>query len=254
MACEIISVVNQKGGVGKTTTAINLSAFLSEGGFRTLLIDLDAQGNATSGIGLKSTAITASVYHLIVDNAPLSDVLCPSPFRNLHVIPATNDLSGAEIELAPMVSRESRLQTAIAPLHALYDYIIIDCPPSLGLLTVNALVASRRAIIPVQCEYFALEGLAGLVHTLTRVQESFNPDLSILGILLTMYDKRTVINRMVEDNARAFFEGLVFKTVIPRNTRLAEAPSHGLPIALYHPACRGSIAYYDLSKEVIERV
>ena len=249
-----ISVVNQKSGVGKTTTAINLASFLSEQDLKVLLIDLDPQANATSGIGIKKDTITQNIYHLLIDSASVSASLYPTAFDNLHVIPSSKDLAGAEIELVNIVSRETVLKTCIQQLQLYYDYIIIDCPPSLGLLTLNALVASQKAIIPVQCEYFALEGIAGLISTLTQVKENYNPDLEILGILLTMYDKRTVINQQVVDNTRRFFKDLVFETIIPRNVRLTEAPSHGMPIMLYNPSSKGALAYYNLAKEVMNRV
>ncbi len=254
MASSIIAIVNQKGGVGKTTTAINLSSYLSEKGYRTLLIDFDPQANATSGIGIKQEAIKHTVYALLVDPEKLKDVLYPTPFDGLHIIPSGRDLAGAEIELVSCDSRETILKHRVAPLKKYYDFIIIDCPPSLGLLTVNALVAADRAIIPAQCEYFALEGLAGLMDTVRLIQEGYNANLKIAGILLTMFDKRTALNRQVVQNARDFFKELIFDTIIPRNVRLTEAPSHGLPIALYNPYSKGAGAYYQLSQEVIERV
>jgi chromosome partitioning protein len=251
---KIIAIVNQKGGVGKTTTAINLASFLSENNFKTLLIDVDPQANATSGLGLRADKIRSNLYHLLINNEPIQNVLYPTPFKNLHVLPASRELAGAEIELVDIVSRETILKDRLASLHGYYDYIIMDCPPSLGLLTLNSLVAAHKVVIPVQCEYFALEGLSGLIDTINLIKEGFNPDLDIAGILLTMFDKRTALNRQVVTNTRQFFENLVFDTVIPRNIRLTEAPSHGLPIALYHPESQGSFAYMNLAKEVISRV
>lgn len=254
MSSSIISVVNQKGGVGKTTSAINIAAFLSDQGLKVLLIDLDSQANATSGLGLKSDKIKGTVYDLILGGVSIKECLYPTAFDNLHIIPSSKDLAGAEVELVDSVSRETVLKLAIEPLKAYYDIILIDCPPSLGLLTLNALVASSGAIIPVQCEYFALEGIARLVETLTLVKNSFNEDLEISGIVLTMYDSRTALNRQVVENTRRFFKDLVFETIIPRNIRVTEAPSHGLPIALYSPDSKGAIAYYKLAQEVKSRV
>ena len=254
MKASIISITNQKGGVGKTTTAINLASYLSESGNKVLLIDLDAQSNASSGVGLKTEEIKENVYDLIINNEPLKNVLYPTPFDNLHAIPSTRDLAGAEIELVGTVSRETILKARIDPLREYYDYIIIDCPPSLALLTINALVASDKVMIPVQCEYFALEGIASLINTLTLVKEVYNPHLEIGGIVLTMYDKRTALNRQVVENARLYFNELVFDTIIPRNIRLTEAPSHGMPIALYSPDCSGALAYERLAEEVCQRV
>ncbi len=254
MQSTTICIVNQKGGVGKTTTAINLSSYLSESGKKVLLIDLDPQANATSGIGLNQEQIEENIYHLFQDPSRINDVLYPTPFENLHIIPSSRELSGAEIELVNHVSRETILKEALAPLKNYYDYIIMDCPPSLGLLTVNGLTAADKALIPVQCEYFALEGIAGLVNTLKLVKESLNPNLEISGIVLTMYDKRTALNRQVMENTKRFFKDLVFDTIVPRNIRLTEAPSHGLPIALYNPESKGAEAYFNLAQEVMTRV
>ncbi|NBV41561.1 ParA family protein [bacterium] len=253
MSGKVYAVVNQKGGVGKTTTAINTASYLSEFGNRVLLIDLDAQANATSGIGVRPEAVEAGIYNLLLGDASLPEVIYPTAFDNLHVIPSTRDLSGAEVELVSMVSRESVLRNCISALKDVYDYIIIDCPPSLGLLTLNALVAADRTLIPVQCEYFALEGIASLLNTLTLVKDSYNPELEISGIVLTMYDKRTALNRQVAENVRTYFKDLIYETIIPRNVRLSEAPSHGLPIALYKSDSRGAIAYLNLAREVYRR-
>lgn len=254
MKATVIAIANQKGGVGKTTTAINLASTLSERHYKTLLIDLDAQANATSGVGLKQEKIKENIYNLLVDPDAIKAVLYPTPFENLHIIPSTRDLAGAEIEMVNMVSRETILKDRLLSLKEFYDFIIIDCPPSLGLLTLNALVASDKTIIPLQCEYFALEGIASLINTMTLVKESFNPDLEIAGIVLTMYDKRTALNRQVVSNAKIYFKDLIFDTIIPRNIRLTEAPSHGLPILLYSPESSGAMAYDRLAEEVCSRV
>ena len=250
----VLSIVNQKGGVGKTTTAINLASFLSENGHKTLIVDMDSQSNATSGIGLNQSQIKANIYDLLLDSDTLEEALYPTPFDNLHIVPATRDLAGAEVEMVHLVSRETLLSRKIEILKTFYDFIIIDCPPSLGLLTLNALVASDKAVVPVQCDYFALEGVASLLNTIRLIQDNLNPNLEILGILLTMFDRRTAINKLVAENTRSYFKELVFDTIIPRNTRLTEAPSHGLPIALYNPTSKGSLAYFNLTKEVLARV
>ncbi len=250
----VIAIVNQKGGVGKTTTAVNLASALAESGKKVLLVDFDPQSNATSGIGLKPECIEFSVYDLLRDETQFEQVLYPSIFENLHVSPATRELAGAEVELVNEVSRETRLRDRLRMVSSFYDFIIIDCAPSLGLLTLNALVAAHKAIIPVQCEYFALEGIASLVQTLTQVKEHLNPGLEIAGIVLTMFDRRTSLNRQVVDNTRRFFRELVFDTIVPRNIRLTEAPSHGIPISLYDASSTGALAYKSLAEEVVLRV
>ncbi len=250
----VIAVVNQKGGVGKTTTAINLASFLSASGKKVLMVDCDSQSNATSGVGLQLDEIDASLYDVLMDPSRAADALYPTLFENLHIIPSTRDLSGAEVEMVNMPNREFLLRDHLEPLKKHYDYILMDCPPSLGLMTLNALVAANCTIIPVQCEYFALEGIARLVDTLTQVKETFNPGLEIGGIVLTMFDRRTALNRQVVDNVRKYFKDLIFETIIPRNIRLTEAPSHGLPIALYSPTSVGAMAYFQLAKEVECRV
>ena len=253
MAANVISIVNQKGGVGKTTTSINLAAFLSEEN-KVLLIDLDPQANASSGVGLDTTKIEKNIYHLFLEKTPLDQILYPTIFDNMQMIPSSRELSGIEVELVNKVSRETLLKNRIADLIDYYDYIILDCPPSLGLITVNALTASSHVLIPVQCEYFALEGIGSLMNTLNLVKERLNPDLEIVGISLTMFDVRTMLNKQVVENTRGFFDNLVFDTVIPRNITLSEAPSYGLPIHLYRPESKGAIAYKKLTEEVISRV
>ncbi|NDC82093.1 ParA family protein [bacterium] len=253
MSCKVLAVVNQKGGVGKTTTAINIASYLSEFGNKVLLIDLDSQSNATSGLGLRPDTIQAGIYDLLISEAPISTVLYPTPFDKLHIIPSTKDLAGAEVELVGFDSRETVLRDRISGLRSYYDYVVMDCPPSLGLITLNALVAADRTLIPVQCEYFALEGIASLLNTLGLVKEMFNPGLEISGIVLTMYDKRTALNRQVAENVRTYFKDLIYETIIPRNVRLSEAPSHGLPISLYKSDSRGAIAYLNLAREVNRR-
>ena len=254
MAANVISIANQKGGVGKTTSAVNIALFTSEFGFKTLLIDLDPQANATSGIGININNIHHSIYDVISNDEKIEDSIYPTPFENLHLLPSSPHLAGAEVELSSTVSRETILKKRLQSIMADYDYVIIDCPPSLSLLTLNAFSFTDQLIIPVQCEYFALEGLAKLLNTVQLIKDRLNPKLNILGIVLTMFDRRTSLNRQVVNNARNHFNELIFGTIIPRNIRLAEAPSFGLPIALYEPKSTGSIAYYNLTKEVIERV
>jgi chromosome partitioning protein len=250
----IISVVNQKGGVGKTTTAVNLAAYLASFNHKVILIDMDPQGNATSGIGLKQSEIKTSVYDVLVSENYIKEAICPTAFDCLHCIPAAPNLAAAEVELVHESSREMIFKNRLSHFKEFYDYIIIDCPPSLGLLTINALTASDYCIIPVQCEYYALEGIAGLVQTVKRIQSSLNPELAIMGIVMTMFDGRTALNKQVVQNTKAFFKELVFKSVIPRNIRLTEAPSHGIPISLYNPKSKGANAYLNLAKEVMNRV
>ena len=254
MNTTIISIVNQKGGVGKTTTAVNLSSYLSDLGNKVLLVDFDPQANATSGIGINQPDVKLTVYDALMDSSLLADCIYPTAFDGLHILPASRDLAGCEIELTTVNNREFYLRNLLAEVSHYYNYIIIDCAPSLGLLTVNALAASNQALIPVQCEYYALEGIAHLINTLDLVKQGINPELKIAGIVLTMFDGRTSLNKMVVNNAKVFFKGLVFDTVIPRNVRLAEAPSHGLPISLYNPQSRGSKSYFNLAKEFVSRV
>jgi chromosome partitioning protein len=252
---KVIAVTNQKGGVGKTTTAINLAAALALDGRKVLLVDCDAQGNATSGVGLKGKHPEGkTLYEAITDsNVDVHDFIVPTATDRLSLIPATRDLSGAEIELISVADRERRLKNLLAPLRDEFDFIIIDSPPSLGLLTLNALVAADRVLIPLHCEYFALEGLADLVGTMRRVRASLNPSLDIEGVLLTMNDERTNLGQQVSRDVREFFKDKVYRTVIPRNVRLAEAPSHGLPAVTYDARSRGAEAYFAFAKEVLER-
>ncbi len=251
---SIIAIANQKGGVGKTTTAINLSSMLAVEGFRVLLVDLDPQANATSGVGVDVSQVSSFIYDAISGKASAQDCVCPTVFEGLHVLPSSQDLAALEVELVDQVSRETMLKSVLNQLDSSYDYMVIDCPPSLSLLTLNGLVAANHVLIPLQCEYFALEGIGHLVKTMERVQMHLNPDLEIAGILLTMFDRRTALNREVVDSARRFFKKLVFQTIVPRNIKLTEAPSHGIPILLYNPQCAGAEAYKEFAQEVIERV
>jgi chromosome partitioning protein len=252
---KVIAVTNQKGGVGKTTTAINLAAALALDGRNVLLVDCDAQGNATSGVGQKGRrAPGGTIYEAITNpDAKIDDFILKTTTERLSLIPATRDLSGAEIELISVANREHRLKNLLAQLRDQYDFVIIDSPPSLGLLTLNALVAADRVLIPLHCEYFALEGLADLVATMRRVRASLNPSLDIEGVLLTMNDERTNLGQQVTRDVREFFKDKVYKTVIPRNVRLAEAPSHGLPAVTYDARSRGAEAYFAFAREVLER-
>ncbi|WP_453992638.1 ParA family protein [Bacillus nitroreducens] len=248
---KIISIANQKGGVGKTTTSVNLSACLAYMGKRVLLVDTDPQGNATSGCGIEKANVDECIYDVLVEDVAAKNVTVSTVVENLNIIPATIQLAGAEIELVPTISREVRLKRALEEVKDQYDYIIIDCPPSLGLLTLNALTASDTVIIPVQCEYYALEGLSQLLNTIRLVQKHLNTELMIDGVLLTMLDARTNLGIQVIEEVKKYFQDKVYKTIIPRNIRLSEAPSHGEPIIIYDPKSRGAEVYLDLAKEVI---
>lgn len=248
---KLFVFVNQKGGVGKTTSVINLGAYLALAGKKTLLIDFDPQGNMSSGIGLKKKK--PSVYDVLAQKTEIKEAVYESSVQNLFVVPASIDLSGATVELVDEKNREFYLKNAIEPIKDEYDYILIDCPPSLGILTLNGLAAADKVLIPLQCEYFALEGLTLLLQTVQRVQKSISPALEIGGIFFTMYDSRTNLAQEVVQQVSSYFKTSVFSTIIPRNVRLSEAPSHGLPICKYDPKCQGAKSYEKLAKEVIER-
>ncbi|MEF9895420.1 MAG: AAA family ATPase [Clostridia bacterium] len=249
---RIIAVTNQKGGVGKTTTAVNLSACLAEAGKRVLLVDADPQGNASSGLG-RPGASGKSIYQVLIEDLPAGDAVTETCCEGLQLLPASIELAGAEIELVGLPGRETMLKKALEPLRAVYDYILMDCPPSLGLLTLNALTAADSVLVPIQCEYYALEGVGQLMNTLTLVRKRMNPTLQVEGVLLTMLDGRTNLGTQVVDEVKKHFRDRVFSTVVPRNVRLGEAPSHGLPIHQYDPHCLGTAAYRQLAQEVIDR-
>ncbi|MDY7096874.1 MAG: ParA family protein [Pseudomonadota bacterium] len=247
-----IAIANQKGGVGKTTTAINVATAMAATGWRTLLIDLDPQGNASTGLGIETAARELSSYDLLVDDTPLADTILETSIPGLDIVPATVDLSGAEVELVSAEERTARLRSALDN-HTGHDICFIDCPPSLGLLTLNALCAADKLLVPLQCEFFALEGLSQLLQTVELVKQRFNPTLGIMGVVLTMYDRRNRLTDEVSENVRECLGNVVFDTVIPRNVRLSEAPGHGLPALVYDQSCTGSRAYISLARELIGR-
>jgi len=250
---KIIAIANQKGGVGKTTTSVNLAASLAVAERHTLLVDCDPQGNATSGLGIQRDHIEKDLYQLLINETQAAETLSNTALKYLQIIPATRELIGAEIELQVLQGREKMLQHSISSLVSQYDYIIMDCPPSLGLLTVNALTAARTVIIPLQCEYYAMEGLSQLLRTIQLVKRTLNPGLGVEGILLTMFDSRNNLCHQVASEVRTHFKGRVFRTVVPRNVRLSESPSHGKPALLYDVNSTGARAYLELAKEVIRR-
>lgn len=250
---KIIAVINQKGGVGKSTTAVNLSAALGEMGKQVLLVDLDPQGNTSSGLGIDKRQVQHCIYDVLLNDVKIEDVVIPDVCEGLDLVPATINLAGAEVELVSEMARENRLKDAVGAMRGRYDYIFIDCPPSLGLLTVNALVAADKLLIPIQCEFYALEGVTKLLDSMKRVKSRLNPTLDIYGVLLTMYDGRTTLSKQVVSEVRNFFGKTVFETLIPRTVKLSEAPSFGQPITQYDPTGKGSLAYTELAKEVIKR-
>jgi len=249
-----LAIVNQKGGVGKSTTAVNLSASLGQLGYKTLLVDLDPQGNATSGFGLNKNQRELCMYNALLGDTGLAEIIEPVEIEHVFVAPATIQLAGAEIELVSAFSRETKLKTILEPVSDDFDFVIVDCPPSLGLLTINALTAVDGLLIPIQCEYYALEGLSKLLDSVRLVKTHLNPDLEVFGVVMTMYDSRTRLAQQVVNEVRDFFEDKVFTTLIPRTVRLSEAPSFGKPVTLYDPTGKGAEAYSSLAKEVVDRV
>ena len=250
---KIVAFSNQKGGVGKTTTCVNMSAYLAAKGKRVLLVDMDPQGNATTGLGIAKSSIKSSVYNVLIDEEDIKTVILETEVENLDILPSNINLAGAEVELVYMKNREKVLKTALEEIRDKYDFITIDCPPSLGLLTINALAAADSALIPIQSEYFALEGLSQLMNSIKLVIKSLNTSLYIEGVVITMYDSRSLISRQISEQIRKFFKAKVFEVVVPRNVRIAEAPSHGVPVMLHDPKCVGAKAYNALTDKFLER-
>lgn len=248
---KVIAIANQKGGVGKTTTAVNLAACLAQKGRKVLMLDEDPQGNATSGLGFDKRDIKKCVYDTLINDVPMKDVLLHSDYKNLDVIPATIQLAGAEIELVSLMNREGRLKNALERVKHDYDYVLIDCPPSLGLLTINALTAANSVLVPIQCEFYALEGVSQLMNTIKLVQRNLNPALKLEGVLMTMFDQRTNLSSDVVGEVRKYFNTKMYNTIIPRNVRLSEAPSHGQPVIVYDPKSKGAQVYSELAQEVL---
>ena len=251
---KVIAIANQKGGVGKTTTAVNLAACLAKAGKKVLLVDIDPQGNSTSGLGIDKRRCEKTIYKCLIDEEKMENVSIPTEYENLSVCPSNLDLSGAEIELISVMGRENRLKESLASAREIFDYILIDAPPSLGLITINTLTAADSVIIPVQCEFYALEGVSQLIETIKRIKKALNPNLYIQGIVMTMYDARTNLAMQVVDEVKRFFPGKVYRTIIPRNVRISEAPGFGKPVIYYDESSKGAEAYTELALELIESV
>ncbi len=248
---RVIAIANQKGGVGKSTTAVNMSSYLGDLGYRTLLVDFDPQSNSTSGIGTDKDKIIKTVYDVLINNTDPHDAVIKTAYKNLYVIPSSIQLAGAEVELVSSMKREYKLKNAIDKIKNEYDFIVIDCPPALGLLTINALTGAGEILIPIQCEYYALEGLGQLINTINLIKENLNSDLEVTGVVMTMFDQRTKLSEQVINEVKTYFPDKIYDTVIPRNIRLSEAPSYGKPIIDYDPLCKGALAYRNLTEEVI---